>query len=220
MRYIHSSIGKKQVVAFSGLALSLFILAHMLGNLFVFLGPETYNSYGHSLTTNPLLYLAEAGLVFIFFLHIGFAITVTVENKRSRPDPYVFSLRKVAKSPSDFAARTLIYSGLLILVFAVLHLITFKYGTHYTAIYSGVEMRDLYRLMVEVFQDPVYLVWYIFSMLILSLHLFHALASSIQSMGLYHSTYTKCIKRIGYGIAIFIPLGFMSTPIYLFFVRG
>jgi len=86
--YFCSTIGKKQIVAVTGLGMAVFVLIHMLGNCLIFLGPEAYNTYSHKLTSTPLIYLAEAGLVIIFLMHLYLTISLAIRNRRARPHNY------------------------------------------------------------------------------------------------------------------------------------
>jgi len=222
MRILNSllptSIGKKQLVALSGLAISGFTAIHMSGNLLMFLGPEAYNSYGHQMTHSPIYYPIEAGLITVFAIHLWVALRLNWENKKARPvKPY-----QLATSPgrrASFASRSMVYTGLLLLVFLVLHLITFRFGTYYPVSYHGVEMRDLYRLAVEKFHDPVYIAWYLFSMVILGIHLSHGIASTFQTLG-FSSVKRIPVRNLGWTFAAVVALGFCSQPIYIFLSGG
>jgi succinate dehydrogenase / fumarate reductase cytochrome b subunit len=118
-----------------------------------------------------------------------------------------------------FASKTMIYHGLVILVFTVYHLITFKFGKVYTATYGGVEMRDLYRLVTEVFHNPAYVAWYAVALVLLGVHLSHGFASSFQSLGFYHPRHTRCLRVFGYVYAAVIAVGFMAPPLVIFIYR-
>jgi succinate dehydrogenase / fumarate reductase cytochrome b subunit len=212
--YLCSTIGRKQIVALTGLGLTLFVLLHMLGNCLIFVSPEAYNTYSHKLTSSALIYIAEVGLVVLFFCHLYLAITLTIANRRARPDGYAMGTN--GKKGVSFASKTMIYQGSILLVFVILHLITFKYGPHYTVTYDGVEMRDLHRLVLEVFHSPAYVGWYVICLLLLGLHLSHGVSSSVQTLGGNHPHYNKFIKCFGYFYAVVVSLGFISQPLYVF----
>lgn len=212
--YLRSTIGKKLLVGISGLALSGFVLLHMAGNLLLFAGPEAYNTYSHKLTSTPLIYVAEAGLVFFFLLHIGLVTQLTLRNRDARPEAYAERGKRAKRT--SWIARTLILSGLLIFVFVVLHLITFKWGTLYMTEYGGVPMRDLYRLVLEKFKDPLYVAWYVVSMVVLGMHLSHGVAVSFQSLGLA-SARNRTLRAIGNAFAIVVCGGFIAQPVYMYF---
>lgn len=210
-QFTRSTVGKKFLVAISGLGLSGFLLTHMAGNLLLLVSAEAYNKYSHGLVSNPLIYVAEAGLVAIFLLHMGLAISLWLENRAARDSRYLVSPKNKG---TTFAAKTMIYTGLLVLVFLVLHLITFKYGAHYSVNYNGVEMRDMYRLVSEEFQKPLYVGWYLFALVVLAFHLSHGLSGAVQSLGLASSINCK-LKRATIGIVAILILGFMSQPIFM-----
>ncbi|MFZ8934819.1 MAG: succinate dehydrogenase, partial [Bacteriovoracaceae bacterium] len=116
-RYLGSSITKKQLMAITGLSLCLFLLGHLIGNCLIYVGPEAFNTYGHTLITNPLIYVAEAGLAAMFLIHIVLAIKLTMENKAARPVNYY--MKKSSGRGETFASNTMPYTGLIILIFLV-----------------------------------------------------------------------------------------------------
>jgi len=213
--FFESAIGRKKVVGFTGLGLSLFAFTHMLGNLLIFVGPEAYNKYGHALTSNKLIYAAEAGLVLIFLLHFALALFLTFKNHQARPEKYAVTAKGLKKT--NFASKTMWHQGIILLVFIVLHLITFKYGTVYMTEYDGESIRDLYRLIVEVFQSPIKVGLYVFSLLVLGYHLSHGVSSAFRSLGLSHPKYLAKIEKGACAFAALVSLGFISQPIYIFF---
>jgi len=216
--FLKSSVGRKFLVGITGLGLSGFVLAHMAGNLLMFVSPEAYNTYGHKLISNPLIYLAEAGLVVMFVVHMGLALKLAMENRIARA-------QAPSQNPSNgekdarFGSRYMALTGILVLVFVVLHLITFKYGPYYPVTYNGVEMRDLHKLVIEKFKSPLYSGWYLFSMLVLFVHLAHGFSASFQSLGLF--SVRKCvIKKLGWLFALIVAGGFFIQPIYGYFYGG
>ena len=106
---------------------------------------------------------------------------------------------------------------MVILVFIVLHLITFKYGEVYTTVVAGEEIRDLFRLVREVFQSPIYVGWYVFAVALLGFHLTHGFQSSLQTLGANHPKYTPGIKKVSLVYGLVISLGFIAQPVYMFF---
>ncbi len=215
--YLCSSIGKKQIVAITGIVWCGFVLMHMAGNCLLFLGADTYNKYSHALVSKPALYLAEAFLVGALLVHVFFATSMTLDGRKARSTPPDKSPSNPLKGGS-FASRTMILTGLTVFGFIVWHLITFKYGPHYTTNVDGTEMRDLYKLIVETFTSPVYVFAYLGLLVILGLHLSHGVAALFQTLGLA-SVRNCCIKKIGYAFTALVILGFMSQPLY-FFLKG
>lgn len=220
MSFLSSTIGRKQVVGICGLGLCLFILTHMLGNLLIFVGEGAYNQYAHALTSNPLIYIAEAGLLSILLGHILFAVIVTLRNRAARPQKYAVKA-KGAKATS-FVARTMIHQGVIVLVFIVHHLITFKYGPSgkdYEVEYDGVVMRNLYKLLEEIFANPFYVGWYVFAVFVLGYHLSHGFSSAVKTLGYYHPKHNCLINKLGWAFSAVVTLGFISQPLYIFMVN-
>lgn len=210
--FLNSSVGKKQIMALTGLGLIGFLLGHLAGNMLLFVGADAFNFYGHKLTSNPLIYVAEAGLLAMFLTHIGLAFKLVLENNAARPQKYY--MKSKTGRGSTFASSTMPYTGLIILVFVISHLMHFKYGAYYTTIVDGVEMRDLYRVVIEYFRNPIWVGWYVFAMLALGLHLSHGFQSTFQSLGINHPKYTPIIKKIGCGLCAIISIGFSVLAVY------
>jgi succinate dehydrogenase / fumarate reductase cytochrome b subunit len=219
VRYLSSAIGRKQIMGITGLVWSGFVLMHMAGNLLIVAGPNVYNKYGHAIVSNPLLYVAEVLLLVALIAHVIDGVLVTIKNKAARPQKY--SMPTNGAKSARFQSKWMIFHGSLILVFIILHLITFKYGPGiyegYTTTIDGVQMRDLYRLITEVFKSPGYLVWYTIAMVVVGLHLSHGLYSSFASLGIYHPKLSPVLSKFGYVYALIVALGFIVPPIYVFF---
>lgn len=211
--YLASTIGKKQIMAVAGLGLCLFVLTHAIGNFLLFVGPEAYNMYAYKLTSNPLIYVAEAGLIAIFLGHIVSGVFLTIKNRKSKPTTYAKPGSGDKKTSA--ATKTMWWQGVVVFIFVVLHLVTFKFGTLYEIQYGDLVVRDLFRLVGEVFQSPIYVVWYVIAVLILSVHLAHGFQSSLQTLGLNHPHYTPKVKAASLAYGIFIGLGFAAQPIYM-----
>ncbi len=216
MSYWKSTIGQKQIMGLTGLVLSLFVLGHVSGNFLLFLGPEAYNTYSHMLVSNPLIEVVEIGLLVIFVLHFYIALTITLKNKRAKPIDY--KIQASGEKKTSFSEKTLWTQGFVVFVFVILHLITFKYGAYYEVKYEGVVMRDLFSLIVDVFQDIKYVIFYVLCLIILTFHLNHGLHSSLASLGFYRSKHEKKVKTISLLFSLFIGIGFILQPLYVFFV--
>ena len=204
-------------MGFTGLAWSLFVLSHMAGNMLILVGSDAYNKYSHALTSNPFLIVAELGLLFTLLFHVVDGVWLTLQNKSARPNKYAMSPN--GQKSARFQSRFMIFHGTILLVFIVLHLITFKYGHLYTTTVDGVEMRDLYKLVIEVFQQPGYVAWYAVALVAIGFHLSHGFYSAFASLGFYHPRYSPWLSRFGYLYAIVIAAGFLSQPIYVYFLR-
>ncbi|MES2856916.1 MAG: succinate dehydrogenase cytochrome b subunit [Bdellovibrionota bacterium] len=216
MGYFTSAIGRKQIMGVTGIAWSLFVLSHMAGNLLIFVGPDAYNKYSHALISNPLLIVAELGLVVTLLLHVVNGVMLTLENRAARPQKYAMPTNGAKKA--RFQSKYMAFHGTLILVFIILHLITFKYGTHYTTVVDGVEMRDLHRLIMEVFQSPGYVFWYVICVIGVGLHLSHGFYSSFASLGVFHPRLSGAMSKLGYIYAFIVAAGFLAQPLYVFAV--
>ncbi|NOX38092.1 MAG: succinate dehydrogenase cytochrome b subunit [Calditrichaeota bacterium] len=206
-------------MALAGLFWILFLIIHLLGNLTILTGnPATLNLYSHKLlSTGPLLYFLEALLVIALVLHMIYGVTVFLDKRRARPQKYERLRSKGAPSKENISSLTMIYSGVLLFVFLVVHLLNFKYGKVYTVEYDGVVVRDLYRLVVETFHQPLYVVFYVVIMILLFSHLRHGFWSAFQSLGLAHPRYTPIIYAIGILLAIVLAVGYILLPIYVYF---
>ncbi len=208
--FLNSSIGRKVSMALTGLFMILFLVAHLLGNLLIFVGADSFNHYSHSLISNPLIYVAEIGLVVLFVLHIASGISVYLRSRAARPEAYKQAQWAGATSHKSLASATMILSGAFIAVFVPLHLWKFKFGTFY----PGPEgMRDIYRLVIEEFQNPLIVVFYTIAMVVLGFHLWHAFGSAFESLGV---AYRKPLRRFGHALAIVVAGGFLLIPVALF----
>lgn len=219
IKYLTSSIGKKQIMGCSGAFLALFILVHMCGNLQLLnfdqsAAQASYNAYTEFLTSfNPLhfpvklIYLMELGMVAAFGLHIGLGVLLKLENKKARGAVgYEVNARKGNKS---FATFTMIWTGLIILGFGIQHLANLKFGAHY--LYqnaAGEIVRDMWLTTIDMFANPVWTVFYLVAMLVIGIHLFHAISSAFQTLGLAHQKWTPVIEVIGIAYSIVIAIGF------------
>ena len=212
-----STIGRKQLVAIGGLGLALFVFAHMTGNMLILVSPKAYNLYAHNLVSNPFIYVAEAGLLGLFLLHIILALVLTLRNLRSRKVSYAMSPQK--KAQASLFSKTMWFQGLVILAFVILHLFTFKFSNDgYTVVYGDQEVRDLHRLVVEVFSQPSYVGGYIVALLLMLAHLSHGFSSVFQSLGFSHPKYTPMIKSVGWVYSFVVVGGFISQPLYVYFL--
>jgi len=216
VRLLTSSIGRKALMGATGLLLLAFLVVHLVGNALVFAGPATFNAYSHKLISNPLVYAAEAALLGLFVAHLVSGILVARANAEARPVGYVVKRRAGGPSSKSVASSTMIFSGLLILAFVPLHLWTFKFGPHYAAP-EDPAVRDLYRLMIEVFSRPLEVVWYVTAMIVIGFHLWHAFGSGLESLGVDHR---RSLRRIGQGLAVVLTAGFVVIPIAVYLWMG
>ena len=206
-RAFRSSIGRKQLVALTGLALCGFLVTHLAGNLLILVGPEAFDGYAEAMTSNKaFLYTAEVILFVTFATHIGLAVMLTVENRRARPRGYAVN---ATSGEATVASSTMIYSGVVILVFLILHLLHFKF--------SWEEGQSLHALVIETYQNPLQVIWYVACMGVLGLHLSHGVQSAVRSLGISHPRYTPIVRASSIGFAVVISVGFAILPIYAYF---
>jgi len=214
-RYVRSSIGKKQIMAITGILLIGFLIMHLLGNLTLIIGPDVFNEYAHRLISlGPLLYVAESILLILFLSHLGLAFKLTLENKKARGSKYV--MKKNTGAGTTFASSTMPYTGLVILAFLINHLLTLKWGTYYETTLDGQVVRDLYRTTMETFSSPLYALWYVFTMICLGVHLSHGFQSSFQSLGFSNPNITPIIKKLGCFLSLGIGFGFAALAIFCY----
>jgi succinate dehydrogenase / fumarate reductase cytochrome b subunit len=214
LRFLSSSVGTKILVALTGLGFAAFLVTHLAANLLVLVDPHGYNAYSHKLISNPLIYVAEAGLVLLFGIHAFKAVAVTLQNRRARGQGYEVKRRAGHTSRKSLASTTMVLTGLWLLLFIVIHLKTFKFGPWYD---TPDGMRDLTRLVREVYREPLHVVFYVLSMVVVGMHLSWGLSSAFQSMGLEHPRYNGLIRGAGLTIAIVMGLGFALIPVLIYF---
>jgi succinate dehydrogenase / fumarate reductase cytochrome b subunit len=205
----------KLLIGVTGLALFVYLVIHILGNLIVFFGPAAFNRYAFTLEGNPLLPIVEIGLLLIFLVHIYKTLRMFLENQTARPVGY--AKKKYAGQPSrkTFASSTMIASGLWLLVFLVFHVKAFRYGIEHEWPAGG---RDLYRLEMENLASPLTAGFYVLSMLVVGSHLWHGISSSLQSLGLDHPRWTPRVLAAGKAFAVAIAGGFIVIVLWVHFV--
>jgi succinate dehydrogenase / fumarate reductase cytochrome b subunit len=217
-KYFCSSIGFKKVMGLSGLALCLFVLTHMAGNFSMFLGPDAYNKYGHSIVSMPGFLLVEAGLFGVIALHFFSGMWLTKLNRAARGGQG-YAMTPNGDKEATLASRTMIASGILIGFFIIQHILTFRFGPYYETTVDGVVMRDLFKLMVEKFSDPIYMGWYVVAVFVLGFHLSHGFWSSFQSLGLCDIRFRGFFKKLSFLFGVLIALGFGAQPLYVYLVH-
>ncbi len=219
IRVFATSVGSKLLIGVTGLALFLFLISHIAGNALILLGRDTFNTYSHTLTSNPLVPVIEVLLVLIFLMHIYKTVTMYLGNQQARPVAYQLKKSQGGPSRKSLSSSTMIFTGLWLLIFVVLHVKGFKYGAYYPV--EGVEgVRDLYRLVAENFASPLMVAFYVVSMLIVGSHLWHGASSSLQSLGLDHPRWTPRILALGKVFAVVIGGGFILITLYVHLFAG
>lgn len=237
-QYLQSSLGRKWLMAITGLVLVLFVMGHMLGNLLIFLGPEAINAYAHKLHSipDPIMTLIRLSLLLAVGVHIWMAVLLTLENNKAKP------LTFKNKVKSSYASRTMRMSGVILLSFIIFHILhytvrvipTMEYNdnavftkiagnTNYVPLYKdahpiikygeAVKTFNVYDMLIHGFKNPYVSFFYILSVGLLCLHLAHGISSLFQTFGLRNTVWRARLDRIGllYGLVVF--LGFASIPL-------
>lgn len=215
-----TTVGRKVIMGLSGLLLIGYLIIHLTANLLVFAGDggRLLNLYGYTLHRfGPLLTLARIILAALFLFHIVSGIRVMVRNLRARSSRYAMYASKGGPSKMTFASRWMAITGLILLVFVPTHVAMFTFGPYYETEIDGIVTRDLYRLVVERFKDPVTAFSYAAVMFFLCLHLAHGFWSALQSLGALNRRWLPVAYTVGVILAILIASGFFILPIYTYF---
>lgn len=221
VKALNSQVGRKVMTAITGLLLLLFLISHLIGNLTIFGGPESFNLYTLKLEgMGVLLYIAEAGLAFIFIYHAILGFSIWWRKRKSRPQQYDTYQTKGGPSHLNMASKSMIYTGIIILVFLIIHLGTFKFGATDPVMIGEEEARDLRALVIEKFSTPAYALGYTAVLLLFILHLSHGFWSAFTSLGMKDSNLSLKIKMVSYALAILLMLGFIFIPLYIYFTGG
>ena len=214
-----STIGKKVIMAVTGLMLVAFVIGHMVGNLQVFIGPAKMNGYAAFLKgTGELLWLVRIGLLVAVLLHILMAWQLTRIKASARSVDYTMRKPQV----STVASRTMRWGGVLLLAFIVFHILHFTTGTLFPyasrpdAQYVGYSASDVYGNVISGFRVPWVVAFYVVAMLFLMLHLFHGAWSSVRTLGLTKASQHPLHRRVATVIALAVWLGFSAIPVAVF----
>ncbi|MCS6772155.1 MAG: succinate dehydrogenase cytochrome b subunit [Kiritimatiellae bacterium] len=221
--FLCSSVGRKVVAAISGIALMLFIVVHLAGNLTLLVPDQgaTFNAYAHKLNSlGPLLWVARAGLLIFFLGHVITAIGVRLDERRLRPIGYELRASKGGPSKQTWSSRSMLITGLILLVFVPFHIWMFSLNQgapHARVVQDGVEMKDVYLAVVKGFKDPVKAWGYVVVMVLLGFHLRHGFWSSLQSLGALSARWTPAIYAAGLVFALLMAIGFLILPLYILY---
>jgi succinate dehydrogenase / fumarate reductase cytochrome b subunit len=206
--FLGSSIGKKIVMACTGVVLFGFVVGHMLGNLQVYLGPEAMNAYAvflRELLHGSGLWIVRGVLLGCVGLHVWAATSLTLANRAARPVGY----RSQRWNESTYASRTMRWSGVILLLFVVYHLMHFTIGNAHPSFDEG----NVYRNFVVGFRQPLASGFYILAMLCLGLHLYHGVWSMLQTLGLSHPRYDHLRHAFATLITVVVVTGNISFPL-------
>lgn len=224
---VSSSLGKKIMMALTGLFLCLFLTVHLIGNLQLLKldGGEAFNTYAKFMSTNPLIQIISKGNFAIIIAHAVISIFLTIQNKKARPIGYQVSSGSVN---SKWNSRNMGILGTIILVFIAVHLYHFWWAYHYgadnipTASYTNelgqnIVLVDLYQKVLFSFKEVGIVIFYVFSMIAMGYHLNHGFASAFQTLGLNHVKYNGLIYVVGTAFSILIPAAYAAIPLIIFF---
>lgn len=209
-------------MSFMGLFLLTFLLVHLTINLFIIFDPsrELFNQAAHFMGTNPLIQIFQWVLFAGFTVHIILGFTLQIQNWIARPKGY----KVKGNSEQSFFSKYVIHTAIIIFVFLILHFMHFFFKAKVfhsvpEFILNGVNMgmEDMGLLVIELFQSPTYVAFYVIALLIVGFHLDHGIQSAFQSIGLNHPKYTPCIKNAGRLLAIAITVGYIIIPLFIYF---
>ncbi len=216
IRWLFSSIGKKTIVALTGIALAAFVTGHLLGNFTIFLGPDWINAYAkHLADLGPMLWVIRIALLGILVAHIFFIALLWKENQAARPKKYL------ASDPiqTTVFARTMRLSGIVVLAFIVFHLAHFTVRIidpsyqHMDTMLDGHEVHDVFKMVVVGFSNPWIVAVYLIGLFLLTLHLSHGLGSLFQTLGITNRRLRPLLEFVTKAYAWLLFLGYASIPI-------
>jgi succinate dehydrogenase / fumarate reductase cytochrome b subunit len=211
-----SSVGTKLLIGLTGVALFLYLLIHIAGNLVVFLGPAAFNGYAFTLESNPVLPIIELLLLSVFVVHIYKTVRMFFSNQSTRPVAYAKKKRAGRTSRKTVASSTMIVSGLWLLAFLLIHVKAFHdgWGNQHEWPAGG---RDLYRQEMDTFANPLMVGFYIISMVVVGSHLWHGISSAFQSLGADKPAWTRFLLPAGKVVAVLVAGAFIVIALWAHF---
>ncbi len=205
IRTLSSSVGKKLIMAFTGLIFCAFLLSHLAGNLFIYAGENAFCTYAERLhSLGPVITLAEIGLLFFCVVHIFTGIYLLFENFSARPKKY---LKKKSAGGRTIGSATMPYTGFLILLFIIAHLIDFHFVDK--------SDRTIYQIVLDAFSNPAYAILYILAMVVIAIHVDHGLWSVFQTLGINNLENMTCFRLISTTFSMIVGFGFGSIPVFI-----
>ena len=210
---LSSSIGSKALVAVTGIMLFLFLIAHLLGDLLVFAGPDAINAYGHGLRQMPYgaIWLLRGGLLVTAVAHFWIAIRLSLANRAARPIAY----HRKATVQASRASLNMIWTGLALLFFLIYHLLhfTFKFAGSPIDRTDNLGRTDVYAMVIDGFHHPAIALSYIGAMVFLALHLSHGLSSLFQTLGQRSQRFKAPLNVLGPALSSAMALAYISIPV-------
>jgi succinate dehydrogenase / fumarate reductase cytochrome b subunit len=206
---LRSSIGKKLLMALTGLSFVGFLAVHLAGNLTIYGGSQAFNAYAEKLhSVGALLTVFEFGLLAFALAHVLIGLTLFIQNLKARPVRYHIDKPEGGRTLSS---KTMPYTGILILAFVVFHLLNFSFVDKAD--------RSIFTIVSTAFQSPAYVVVYILAMILVALHVRHGFWSAFQTLGANHPKYMPAITTISVLLGIAFGIGFGLLPLYITFAR-
>jgi succinate dehydrogenase / fumarate reductase cytochrome b subunit len=205
IRTVTSSIGKKMIMAITGLIFCLFLLVHLVGNLTIYGGKDLFTAYvDHLHSYGPLVILAELVLLALALTHIFMGAILFYQNIRARPVRYAV---KKGAGGRTIASATIPYTGLILLAFIILHLITFRFV-------DKTKVTD-FQIVTNTFAQPWYVAIYVIVVIVAAFHVKHGLWSAFQTLGANHPKYMPVIQGASWIFSLMVGVGFASIPVIL-----
>lgn len=217
MSVIQSSVGRKIIMALTGIVLIAFICVHLLGNSSIFIGADALNAYAQKLhSLGPVVWIFRLVMLFVFVVHIIFGIQLSLENSAAKPEKNV----QIKRLRTGFAAQTMVISGLVLLAFVVYHILHFTVRVPGMGVYEmnpATHMVNVYTMVVQGFNQAFTVLLYVVGMIFLALHVSHGFQSFWQSLGANNDRTLPAFVSISKVFAVIVLLGYSSIPLLIIF---
>ncbi len=221
LKALESQVGRKLLTGITGVGLIIFIIGHLAANLSIFGADQAFNRYTLALENmGVFLYILEFILAVGFLLHAWVGISIWWRRRKARPEGYRKYETRGDPSKQTWAARSMIFTGIVLLVFLVIHLDTFKFGATETIMIDGEPARDMKALVIETFQSPLYAFGYTAVMILLGFHLGHGFWSAFTSLTMRRGKMSRTLYVVGILFALLMAVGFLFIPLYIYFTGG
>src|SRR6056297_808337 len=217
MSVIQSSVGRKIIMALTGIVLIAFICVHLLGNSSIFIGPDALNAYAQKLhSLGPVVWIFRLVMLFVFVVHIIFGIQLSLENSAAKPDKNI----QIKRLRTGFAAQTMVISGLVLLAFVVYHILHFTVRVPGMGVYEmnpATDMVNVYTMVVSGFHQAFTVLLYVVGMIFLALHVSHGFQSFFQTLGLNNDRSLPVFGTISKLVSVVLLIGYISIPVLILF---
>ncbi|MBL7989381.1 MAG: succinate dehydrogenase cytochrome b subunit [Chlorobi bacterium] len=217
-----SQVGRKLLTGITGVLLVLFVISHLSGNLALLRSDSApFNQYTQTLHSfGMLLIIVEIGLGLLILLHAYLGIAIMLRKRAARKQGYDVVASKGGPSRQSLSSRTMAVTGIILLIFLVIHIVQMRFGPNisqgYSTIINGQEVRDLHRLVLEVFSNIWWVAFYVGVMMMLGFHLRHGIWSALQSLAAMKPRYSTAIYSVAFLLAVLLAVGFLILPIWIY----